>query len=292
MLAKIRWFVNAVLVLSVSALAVSGFAMYFHAWFRGVGELHRVASFLFIAATLVHLVINRKALWLGLKTRWAAMAVLLILAVVLLPSVWRHTPGKAQDLSILKIADISLPIPRQAGGKPLLQSLKERQSTRAFADKELPDQLVADLMWAAFGINRENLGKRTAPSAQNMQEIEIYALRADGAYVYDPIANRLRAVAQGDWRRVAAAQGFAKSVPLVLAYVADRSKAATASTDDWRRYSGVDTGFISQNVYLFCSSEGLATVVLGTVDRKALAATLRLPPEKEVILTQPVGYPR
>jgi len=189
------------------------------------------------------------------------------------------------------IPDISLPAPRMDGGKPLMQALKERQTARDFSAKKLPAQVLADLLWAAFGINRPESGKRTAPSARNWQEIEIYVIMEDGAYLYDPLANRLRGIARGDLRKLAGTQDFVAKAPLNLVYVADTAKMKGASTEDQALYSGADTGFIGQNVYLFCASEGLATVVRGSVDRKALAVALKLSDQKRITLAQTVGYP-
>jgi SagB-type dehydrogenase family enzyme len=191
----------------------------------------------------------------------------------------------------LDLQDVSLPTPRMEGGKPLMQALKERQSSRAFSQKKLPVQVVADLLWAAFGINRPDSGKRTAPSAKNRQEVEIYAIMEDGAYLYDAKANSLRAVAKGDLRKLAGTQGFVATAPLNLVYVTDITKMKGASSEDQLLYSAADTGFISQNVYLFCASEGLATVVRASVDRKALAEALKLPEQKKITLAQTVGYP-
>lgn len=192
----------------------------------------------------------------------------------------------AQDLQ-----DISLPPPRMEGGKPLMQALKERQTSRAFSAKKLPLQVMADLLWAAAGINRPDSGKRTAPSAKNWQEVEVFAVTEEGAYIYDAKANRLTAVAKGDLRKLTGSQDIAASAPLNLLYVADISKMKDATPEDQALYSGADTGFISQNVYLFCASEGLATVVRGSVDGKAVAAALKLPAHKKITLAQTVGYP-
>jgi SagB-type dehydrogenase family enzyme len=207
-----------------------------------------------------------------------AVAVGLIMATV--PS-W----SGAEDLQ-----DIPLPAPRMAGGKPLMQALKERKSSRAFGPKNLPLQVLSDLLWAAFGINRPGSGKRTAPSAMNRQEIEIYALMEDGAYLYDARANRLEAVAKGDLRKLAGTQEFVARAPLNLIYVADMTKMSGASAENQTLYSAADTGFISQNVYLFCASEGLATVVRGSVDREALSKALKLSAQKKIMLAQTVGY--
>jgi SagB-type dehydrogenase family enzyme len=189
-------------------------------------------------------------------------------------------------------ADISLPAPRTEGGKPLMQALKDRQSSRAFSAEKLPVQVVADLLWAAAGINRTDSGKRTAPSARNWQEVDVYAIMEDGAYLYDAKTNSLRAVANGDLRNLTGSQDFVPTAPLNLVYVVDTTKmTGSSSGEDQALYSGVDTGFISQNVYLFCASEGLATVVRGSVDRKLLADALKLPGHKKVTFAQTVGYP-
>ena len=193
--------------------------------------------------------------------------------------------------SAAELADIPLPSPRMDGGMPLMQALKERHSTRAFSSKALPDQVLADLLWAAFGINRPDTGRRTAPSARNWQEVDVFAVTENGAYLYDAKANVLRAVAAGDLRKLAGLQEFVGTAPLNLVFVADTARMTGSSPEDQALYAGADVGFISQNVYLFCASEGLATVVRGMVDRDALAKALNLPDHKKIILAQTVGYP-
>ena len=187
--------------------------------------------------------------------------------------------------------DIALPLPRTEGGMPLMQALKERQTSRAFSTKPLPDQTLSDLLWAAWGVNRPESGKRTAPSARNWQEVEVYAVKEQGAYLYDAKANTLRAVAGGDLRKLTGPQAFVGPTPLNLVYVVDTARMAGSAPEDQALYSGADVGFICQNVYLYCASEGLATVVRGMVDREALAKALNLPGEKKIILAQTVGYP-
>ncbi len=187
--------------------------------------------------------------------------------------------------------DIRLPAPRMEGGKPLLTALSERRSSRDFSDKPLPMQVVSDLLWAAFGINRADSGKRTAPSARNWQEIDVYVVLAEGAYRYDAKNNVLRAVAKGDLRALTGKQAFVAKAPLNLVYVANPAKMTGASDDDRVLYYSAGAGFISQNVYLFCASEGLGTVVRGLVDRKVLAEALKLPETLRIVLAQTVGYP-
>jgi SagB-type dehydrogenase family enzyme len=187
--------------------------------------------------------------------------------------------------------DIRLPAPRMEGGKPLFTALSERRSSRDFSDKPLPMQVVSDLLWAAFGINRADSGKRTAPSARNWQEIDVYVVLAEGAYRYDAKNNVLRAVAKGDLRALTGKQTFVAKAPLNLVYVANPAKMTGASDDDRVLYYSAGAGFISQNVYLFCASEGLGTVVRGLVDRKVLAEALKLPETLRIVLAQTVGYP-
>lgn len=193
--------------------------------------------------------------------------------------------------SAADLSDIALPTPRMEGGKPLMEALKARQSNRVFSTDALPVQLMSDLLWAGFGINRVDTGKRTAPSALNWQEVDVYAITEGGAYLYDAKANSLRAVAKGDLRKLTGMQDFVATAPLNLVYVSDTSKMGGTASDGQALYSGADVGFISQNVYLFCASEGLATVVRGLVDRDALAKALNLPGHKKIVFSQTVGYP-
>jgi len=187
---------------------------------------------------------------------------------------------------------IPLPKPHREGGKPLMQALTARKSERAFSKKPLPPQVLSNLLWAAFGINREDSGKRTAPSAVNWQEIDIYVALSGGLYLYDARAHRLNPVLAEDIRGIAGRQDFTGDAPVNLIYVADRSRMGGTSEENKDFYSATDTGFISQNVYLFCASEGLATVVLGYVDKPTLSKKMGLRADQRIILTQPVGYSR
>ncbi len=193
-------------------------------------------------------------------------------------------------LSAETVSDIALPAPRREGGMPLMQALKERKSVREYSEKNLSPQVLSDLLWAAFGISRAD-GKRTAPSARNCQEIDIYAVRPEGAYLYDAKANVLKLVAAGDFRKKTGMQAFAAKAPLNLVYVADFRR-MKGSEKDKEFYAGTDVGFISQNVYLFCASEGMATVVRGWLNRDACAKALKLGKNRKVILAQTVGYPK
>jgi nitroreductase len=190
------------------------------------------------------------------------------------------------------LAPIKLPAPQMSGGKPLMEALKARQSAREFSPDKLTPQTLANLLWAAWGINRAD-GRRTAPSASNRQEIEIYLTLAEGAYLWDAKANTLNPVAAGDLRAATGSQPFPATAPVNLVYVADMAKAGRPATDPQQMLNiGADAGFISENVYLFCASEGLATVVRASVPKEALAKVLKLRETQVIVLAQTVGYPK
>jgi len=184
-----------------------------------------------------------------------------------------------------------LPPALQTGGKPLLEALQQRRSAREFSPRDLPVAVLSNLLWAAFGVNRPETGGRTAPSAHDWEEIDVYVAMAGGLYVYDAHAHVLRKRLDRDIRARTGSQDFVAEAPVNLVYVADLSRMVQASAEDKARYAGPDAGFIAQNVYLFCASEGLATVVRGMVDRPALASLMGLAPQQSIILAQSVGYP-
>jgi SagB-type dehydrogenase family enzyme len=194
--------------------------------------------------------------------------------------------------SAQELKPIQLPEPQTDIGRPLMQVLKDRKSTRSFSPETLPRQVLSNLLWAAFGINRPDSGKRTAPSAVNWQEIDIYVATADGLYLYDALSQSLKQVLTKDIRAMTGRQPFVQEAPVNLIYVADLSRMGSATAEDKALYSAADTGFIGQNVYLYCSSEGLATVMRGSIDRPALAKTMNLRPDQKIILAQTVGYPK
>jgi SagB-type dehydrogenase family enzyme len=186
---------------------------------------------------------------------------------------------------------VALPKPDRQGGMPLMQALSERKSQREFEPKELSRQMLSNLLWAAYGVNRPD-GHRTAPSAMNRQTVDIYVVMREGAYVYDAAHQQLLPVATGDLRAATGTQDFPAQAPLNLVYVADYAKLGTSPEADKTLYTGAETGFIGQNVYLFCASEGLATVVRASVNRETLAKALKLRPEQKIVLAQTVGYPK
>lgn len=187
---------------------------------------------------------------------------------------------------------IKLPEANMQGGMPIMQAFKERKSTREYSSKELPIEVISDMLWAASGINRPESAHRTSPSAMNMQEIDIYLAKADGLYLYDAKGNMLIPVVSGDIRALTGGQAFVKDAPVNLIYVADLSKMSRLSPEVADFYAAADTGFISQNVYLYCASSGLATVVRGMMDKPVLAKAMKLRTDQKIILAQTVGYPK
>ncbi|MGA2327960.1 MAG: SagB/ThcOx family dehydrogenase [Bryobacteraceae bacterium] len=186
-----------------------------------------------------------------------------------------------------ELQPIPLPKPQTEGGKPLMQALKERKSGREFSPEKLPPQVLSNLLWAAWGVNRPD-GHRTAPSAMNRQEIDVYVALADGLYLYNAKAHQLDPVLKEDVRAATGGQPFVGQAPLNLVYVADQARQGRPE-DSW---AFAATGFISQNVYLYCASEGLTTVVRAMVDRAALSKAMKLRPDQKITLAQTVGYPK
>ncbi len=185
---------------------------------------------------------------------------------------------------------IELPAPQKTGGMPLMEALAKRSTARAFATNELSSQQISSLLWAAFGINRPD-GKRTAPSARNFQETDIYVLLKSGAYVYSAVSNKLEQVLAEDIRALGGVQAFVKEAPVTLVFVADLAKCG-GNNEGARNTANIDVGYISQNVYLFCASEGLVTGARAMVDRTALGEQLKLRPDQLIVLAQSVGYPK
>jgi nitroreductase len=182
---------------------------------------------------------------------------------------------------------IPLPPPQRSGGMPLMDALSKRATGRSFATNDLSLQQISNLLWAGFGINRPD-GRRTAPSAMNFQETDIYVLLRQGAFVYNAASNRLDQVVTNDLREFGGTQSFVKDAPVTLVFVADLAK--SGNNEGGRNTANVDVGYISQNVYLFCTSEGLVTGARGSVNREVLGKRLNLRADQLIVLGQSVGY--
>ena len=183
--------------------------------------------------------------------------------------------------------NIKLPAPNKDGGKPLMQALNERQTHRDFSAKQLSDQQLSDLLWAAVGVNRPD-GKRTAPTARNCQQIEVYVFMEKGVYLYDAKENMLKLIVKGDQRKMVAMQPFPAEAPVLLVMVANYDKMTGMDMEHKEFYGATDCGYVCQNIYLYCASEGLHTVSLGSIQRDKIKDLLKF--NGKAILAHPVGF--
>ncbi len=206
------------------------------------------------------------------------MAVYRVILFIVFLSIFTLVQGK-EDIKLLK--------PSSKGESSLMEALKERESSRSYSSKMLTAQHMSDLLWAAFGINRSS-GKRTAPSYGNIQEIDIYVIMEKGVYLYNPKQHSLEFISKKDLRTVAGVQEYVHTAPVNLIYVADYRKVNDIGTE----MVYADTGYISQNVFLFSASVGLATAVRANIDKGRLAREMELKDYQQIILGQTVGYPK
>lgn len=197
-----------------------------------------------------------------------------------------------QPASGESLGELALPAAQTTGGLPLMQALQQRQSQREFRPDALAPQELANLLWAAAGINRAEHGGRTAPSALNAQELDVYVALPQGLYRYEPRRHVLLLMKAEDVRRVTGYQDFVDDAPLDLVYVADHSRMKMVPAAQRESYASVAAGAMAQNLYLYCASAGLATVVRAWFDRNALGRAMGLGPDQQILLTQTVGVPK
>lgn len=191
----------------------------------------------------------------------------------------------AQEKEIIK-----LPEPQINKGVPLMQAFKNRASERNFSEREIPLQEMANLLWAANGFNRPEESRRTVPTSQNKQEIEIYLSTKDGLFLYDAKQHALVTIHTKDIRAITGMQGYVAKAPANIIIVADLAKMAGNDIEVKKQTANIDAGFVSQNIYLYCASENMATVVRGSVDREKLAAEMQLGDGFFIVVAQTVGY--
>ena len=193
----------------------------------------------------------------------------------------------SQDLQ-----DIKLNAPDKSRGSAVMKALSDRQSVREYDAKDLSLQDLSDLLWATNGINRED-GRRTAPSAMNRQEIDVYVVNKDGAYLYDPASHSLKGLTKGDFRKaVAASQDFAATAPVSIVLVANLEKLGNPASENTRLTGAMDAGIVNQNINIFCAAVGLVTVPRGTMNKDELKQALKLSDTQALMLNNPVGYPK
>ncbi|MDR2935997.1 MAG: nitroreductase family protein [Rikenellaceae bacterium] len=189
----------------------------------------------------------------------------------------------------LAAQDITLPVPHKTGGMPLMEALSKRVSSRGYTGKVLSNQQLSDLLWAAWGVNRAD-GKRTAGSSMNTQDIVLYVFMEKGAYRYDAGSHMLVKMADGDLRTKVCTQPFGPQAFLQIISVADQSKGRGDEMSK-KIASATNAGLIAQNVYLYCASEGLNSVVYaGGIDRDAVASILKLGTDQWPVQGQAAGY--
>ena len=188
------------------------------------------------------------------------------------------------------IETVTLPAPKKSGGMSLLKALSLRQSQRSFSEKELSLKVLSNLLWATYGVNRPDDG-RTVPSARTWKEFDIYVIKEDGWYIFEPVKHVLLKMGNEDLREYAGTQDFVKTAPLNLIYVADYDRMTGGTDENKKFYSATDVGFISQNVYLYSASAGLSTVVRAQIDRDKIREVFKLRPGQQPVLAQTVGYP-
>lgn len=200
--------------------------------------------------------------------------------------------GKLRPRPVHRHSESSITLPpfEKHGGLPLLDALAQRRSGRDFEATPLPLPMLSQLLWSAWGVNRSG-GHRTAPTAMDCQEIDLYVALPTGAYVYDATAHALHLAVPSDVRRVTGYQDFVDEAPLDLVFVADHSRMGLVPVQRREEYALVAAGAIAQNVYLFAASAGLTTVLRAWIDRGALAEALGLTHDQQVLLSQTVGFP-
>jgi SagB-type dehydrogenase family enzyme len=193
----------------------------------------------------------------------------------------------AQELETVKLNK-----PYISRGETVMKALKNRKSVRSFESGELSIQDLSDLLWAALGVNRED-GRRTAPSAMNRQEIEVYAVMKDGAYLYNAAEHALQPIVAGDYRDlVKGEQEFENPAPLYLVIVADIEKMGDVTDEQTKMMCAMDAGIVCQNINIFCAATGLATVPRAWMNKDQLKKVLKLSDNKYIMLNNPVGYPK
>lgn len=207
---------------------------------------------------------------------------------ILLSAIAIYLVGSSYGSEPLK--PIHLPPPETSGGRPLMQALNQRTSTKEFAERAIPLEQISNLLWAAFGINRPESGKRTAASAVNCQDIDIYVVLEKAVYVYRANEHRLIPVVNQDLRSLAATQEYARAAPINLVYVSDYSKMPEQFKNKKPIYAAFHAGSISQNVYLYCASTGLGAVVRDSIDRTGLRDAMNLRENQVIVMAQSVGH--
>lgn len=186
---------------------------------------------------------------------------------------------------------IKLPRPDTSRGLPVMEALQHRHSEREFADRMLTEADLSDLLWAANGVNRPD-GRRTAATALNKGDVDVYVITAEGAYFYNPSEHQLEQVAKGDHRElIRGGQEDFPLPPVTVVMATTPTRFGVGDNEQARLMGAVDVGIVSQNIALFCAGTGLVTVPRASMNSNAISTLLGLNDETIVLLNNPVGYP-
>lgn len=197
--------------------------------------------------------------------------------------------GRLEPHPVADASAIALAPPRRSGGMPLMEALQRRQSRREFDEAPLGEQVLSDLLWAAAGVNRPDLGGRTAPSAMNSQEVQLFVASRQGLHRYEPATHALHLAMASDVRSVTGYQDFVDNAALDLVYVADHARMKLVPAAQRDRYAFAAAGAMAQNVYLFCAANDLSTVIRAWFDHPALSRAMGLEADQQLLLCQTVG---
>ncbi|MDR1005814.1 MAG: SagB/ThcOx family dehydrogenase [Bacteroidales bacterium] len=224
------------------------------------------------------------------------MKKLIIMAIILAVSGVANAQKKLLEAKAANPSDvrkeIHLPEPQRKGGMPLMECLNERKTLRDFHDGEkLDEQMLSNFLWASYGISRED-GRRTAPTARNAQDIDLYVVTKQGVYRWESTKNVLFLIKEGDFRKLTGPQPFVPMAQWNVAIVSDLNKYGNPDDINALKYGAMSAGYVSENMYLFCSAFKLATVARGMFDQKEMKALLQLKDGQMVMLVQSVGMPK
>lgn len=188
------------------------------------------------------------------------------------------------------IEDILLPEALKDGGMSLRQALCTRCSTRSYSSRQIPLQILSNVLWAGWGFSHAHGKLRTAPSSHNRQEMDLYVLMQSGVYLYDAVANCLKAVSDSDLRAASCVQDYAVEAPVQIVLVSQTSKITGKTPQGVIESAYANAGFISENLYLAAAAEGLATVARAMVPKDELARAMHLEMGQIITLVQTLGF--
>jgi len=194
------------------------------------------------------------------------------------------------NVNASSLEPIKLHKPNIKSAKSIMQTFQDRRTDREYSSKDLSIEDISNLLWAACGINRPD-GRRTAPTARNSQEIDVYLINKDGAYLYVPQDDLLQPIYTGDLRpALASGQNFVLDAPISILIIGDIAKLSMDNDDRAMKMMCCDAGIVSQNINIFCAANNLATVPRAMMDEKSLRDALKLKDSQHPILNNPVGY--